>query len=138
MAAGALTKVGDRDLRDSAEAYYQGLAVLDSDNQRLPPYRERVRREIPYQVVARILERCGDQTSESRGTVIFRLPKVCSLSLDERAVERAVVQLKTAPEMDRDLSRYIVDVDGRLRNFATSERRGRNLLAVLQEANAKN
>jgi hypothetical protein len=59
------------------------------------------------------------------------------LSLDERAVERAVVQLKKAPEMDRDLSRYIVDVDGRLRNFATSERRGRNLLAVLQEANAK-
>lgn len=91
VAAGGLTSVGDQHVRDLAETYYQGLKVLDADNQHLPPYRDRVRRELPYEVVARIRERCGDLTTESRGTVIFRLPARCQLSLDEQLIQRAVV-----------------------------------------------
>lgn len=135
VAAGELTKFGDRPLRDLAETYYQGLQVLDSDNQRLPPYRDRVRRELPYEIVARIHERCGDLISETHGTVIFKLPATCHLSLDRPLIEQGVRQLKSAPEMDRDLSRYIVDIDQRLRNFAGSERRGRQFLAALRKAN---
>ena len=136
VAAGSLSKVGDQDLRDLAEAFYQGLTVLDTDNQRLPPYRERVRRELPYDVVARIREQCGDLVSESSGTVIFKLPRRCELSLNERLIRKAVAQLKTAPEMDRDLSRYIVDIDLRIANFGGSERRGRRFLAALERADA--
>lgn len=138
VAAGALTSVGDQRLRDLAETYYQGLKVLDADNQHLPPYRDRVRRDLPYQVVARIRERCSDQTSESHGTVIFRLPVQCQLNLDEQSIRRAVSQLRTAPELDRDLSRYIVDIDQRLVNFAGSERRGKLFLAELRQANSIN
>ena len=137
VAAGALTSVGDQRLRDLAETYYQGLKVLDADNQHLPPYRDRVRRELPYQVVARIRERCSDRTSESRGTVIFRLPVHCQLNLDEQSIRSAVSQLRAAPELDRDLSRYIVDIDQRLSNFAGSERRGRLFLTELRRANSR-
>lgn len=136
VASGSLSKVGDQDLRNLAEAFYQGLAVLDTDNQRLPPYRERVRRELPYDVVARIRGQCGDLISESSGTVIFKLPSKCELSLEKRLVRKAVAQLKTAPEMDRDLSRYIVDIDLRIANFGGSERRGRRFLAALERADA--
>ena len=138
VAAGALTSVGDQRLRDLAETYYQGLKVLDADNQHLPPYRDRVRRELPYQVVARIRERCSDRISEARGTVIFRLPVQCQLNLDGASIRRAVSQLKSAPELDRDLSRYVVDIDQRLGNFAGSESRGRLFLAELRQANSKN
>lgn len=137
VASGALSRIGNQHLRDLAETYYQGLTVLVAENQRLPPYRERVRRELPYQVSSRIRERCGDRVSEMRGTIIFRLPGDCKLSLDERSVERAAVQLRAAPELDRDLSRYILDIDQRLDNFAGSERRSRLFVAALRQANAK-
>ena len=136
VAAGSLSKVGDQDLRNLAEAFYQGLVVLDTDNQHLPPYRERARREIPYDVVARIREQCGDIVSENSGTVIFKVPPKCELSLEERVIRKAVAQLKTAPEMDRDLSRYIVDMDLRIANFGGSERRARRFLAALERAGA--
>jgi hypothetical protein len=135
VAAGALSNIGQQSLRDVADTYYQGLAVLDADIQRLPPYRERVRREIPYDVIDRIRERCGDQVSEVQGTVIFRLPANCKLGLDTSSIDRAVVRLKTAEEMDRDLSRYIVDLDLRLSNLRNSERRGHKFIAALRQAN---
>jgi hypothetical protein len=135
VAAGALKALGDRHLRDIAETYYQGLKVLDDDNEHLPPYRERVRRELPYEVVSRVRERCNDRTSELDGVVIFRLPAECSLSLDRPTLERAVRELRSAPEIDRDLSRYIVDIDQRLSNFAGSDLRGRQFRTALQQAN---
>jgi hypothetical protein len=134
-AAGALTGIGDQDLLDVAETYYQGLKVLDDGNDNLPPYRERVRRELPYEVVSRIRERCDDRTSESHGVVIFRLPVECHLSLDRPTIQRAVDRLRAAPGMERDLSRYVVDIDQRLNNFAGSDRRGRLFLAALEQAN---
>lgn len=135
VAAGALSNVGDQPLRDVADTYYQGLAVLDADMQRLPPYRERVRREIPYEVIVLIRERCGDEVSEAHGTVTFRLPVDCKLALDTSSLDRAAVRLRTAPELDRDLSRYIVDLDQRLSNLRGSEQRGRKFLAALKMAN---
>jgi hypothetical protein len=135
MAAGALRSIGDQHLLDIAETYYQGLKVLDDGNERLPPYRERVRRELPYEVISRIRERCDDRTSESHGVVIFRLPTKCSLMLDAPTIERAVNQLRSSPGIDRDLSRYIVDIDQRLGNFEGSDRRGRQFRDALEHAN---
>jgi hypothetical protein len=135
MAAGALTTIGDQHMRDIAETYYQGLKVLDEGNEHLPPYRERLRRELPYEVVARIRERCDDRTSEFHGVVIFRLPTECNLSLNGPTIESAVDQLRSAPEIDRDLSRYILDIDQRLDNFDGSDRRGRQFRAALKQAN---
>ena len=86
---------------------------------------------IPYPLIARIRQRCSDLVSETRGTFIFRLPTECRLSLDEPSIARAVARLRDAPELDRDLSRYIVDIDQRLGNFADSLRRGRQFLALL-------
>jgi hypothetical protein len=135
LQAGALTSIGDEHLRDIAETYYQGLKVLDDSNEHLPPYRERVRRELPYEVVTAIRERCGDQTSEFHGVVIFQLPSQCHLGLDQRAIQRAVAQLRTAAGLERDLSRYILEIDQRLGNFGGSERRGQQFRAALERAN---
>jgi hypothetical protein len=138
VGAGALTTIGDRPLRDLAETYYQGLTVLDTDNSRLPPYRDRIRRELPYDIVQRIRANCGDRTSEVGGTVIFRLPASCQLGLAPLEKASAVARLRQAPELDRDLSRYLVDIDQRLANFAGSARRSTVFLAALRRENAAN
>lgn len=136
VSEGALSTLGNPALRDIAEAYYQGLAVLDDNNNHLPPYRDRIRRELPYSVVNAIRERCGDQVHEEHGVVIFALPSDCHPGFDSATVREAVTQLKLAPELDRDLSRYIVDIDVRTSNLEGSDRRAVKFLAALRQANA--
>lgn len=137
VSEGALSTLGETALRDIAETYYQGLTVLDETNDHLPPYRERVRRELPYEVVARIRKRCGDRIREDHGVVIFALPAQCHLGLGQAAIDRAAAQLRSAPDIDRDLSRYIVDIDVQIGNFDGSDRRATSFLAALRRANAE-
>lgn len=137
VSEGALSTLGNPVLRNIAEAYYQGLTVIDDTNSRLPPYRDRIRRELPYEIVAAIRERCGDRVHEDRGVVIFALPASCNLGLDPATVRMAVAQLRSANGLDRDLSRYIVDIDVRMSNFEGSNRRAVKFLAALRQANVE-
>lgn len=136
VSAGTLSGVGNAGLRDLAETYYRGLKVLDDSNTQLPPYRDRIRRELPYDIVNRIRTRCGDVTTESHGVVIFRLPEHCAIGLSPDAVRAAVARIRSVPELDRDLSRYIVDLDTRLSNFQGSQRRAIKFKQALAAANA--
>lgn len=136
VSEGALSTLGNPALRDLAEAYYQGLAVLDDTNNHLPPYRDRIRRELPYEIVSAIRDRCGDRVRDDHGAVIFTLPADCHLGLAPATVSQGVTQLRSVPELDRDLSRYIVDIDVRTGNFGSSDRRAVKFLAALRQANA--
>ena len=136
VSEGALSTLGSPALRDIAEAFYQGLRVLDDNNDRLPPYRDRVRRELPYPVVSAIRRQCGDRVREHRGALISSLPPTCRLDLDPTIVRRAAMQLREAPGIERDLSQYIVDLDVRLGNFAGSDRRANTFRNALRQADA--
>lgn len=135
IAAGDLSQVGDSDLRDVAETYYRGLKVIDDSVTDLPAYRDRIRRELPYQVIARIRERCGDVVSERNGVVMFKLPEQCRLDLPPALIATAVARVRSAPGLDRDLSRYIVDLDTRIGNLKGSQDRAVRFDQVLRSAN---
>lgn len=134
VSAGTLSQFGERPLRDLAETYYRGLAVLDDSVGQLPPYRDRIRRELPYPVIAKIRERCGDLVSERDGVVIFRLPSECRLDFPPATVAAAIARVRGAPGLDRDLSRYIVDLDTRLSNIEGSDRRAVRFKEALKAA----
>lgn len=135
VAAGNLSQIGERGLRDVAETYYRGLKVLDDSVSDLPIYRDRIRRELPYAVIARIRERCGDIVSEKNGVVSFELPRSCKLNLPSALIARAVARVHSAPEIDRDLSRYLVDLDTRIGNLKASQRRAARFDQALRSAN---
>lgn len=50
VASGELASIGDQRVRELAAAYYLGMGVLNSDLERIFPYRDRLRREMPYAV----------------------------------------------------------------------------------------
>lgn len=132
--AGSLGRIGDQKLRERLDLHYLGLASIDANIRDVPPYRERLRREMPYEVQQQIRLRCGEQVREVRGAVIRSLPASCQTGLDQKQIASAVARLRAAPEMDRDLTRYITDVDQRLDAYETNRSRSRELRQELTRA----
>ena len=134
VSAGGLAGIGDEKVRAQAAAYYLGMRTVDTELLNLPPYRERIRREMPYAVQDRIRTRCGEQGREVKGAVIRSLPESCRTGLDPAMIARAVAQLRAAPEMDRDLTRYLTDIDQKLNAYEGAQRRARELRQVLEDS----
>ena len=134
VSTGGLGGIGNEKLRGQAAAYYLALRTVDSELANLPPYRDRVRREMPYAVQYRIRTRCREQGKDVRGAVIRSLPASCTTGLDSATIANAVAQLRAAPDMDRDLTRYITDIDQKLNAYEGSERAARELREALEHS----
>jgi hypothetical protein len=100
----------------------------------VPPYRDRIRREMPYAVQERIRSRCGEQSREVEGALIRSLPASCRTGLDSALIASAVAQLRVIPEMDRDLTRYITDIDQKLNSYKGGQRRSLELRQALEDS----
>jgi hypothetical protein len=134
VSTGGIARIGDDNLRARAAAYYLGLRTIDTDLVNLPPYRDRIRREMPYAVQDHIRSRCGEQGREVSGAVIRRLPAACRTGLEPALIAQAVAQLRAVPEMDRDLTRYITDIDQKLNSYSGAQRRSRDLRQALENS----
>lgn len=134
VSTGSLARIGDQKLREQLDLYYLGLTSIDANIKEVPPYRDRIRREMPYAVQERIRSRCGEQSQDVKGAVIRTLPTSCRTGLDRALVAGAVAQLRAAPEMDRDLTRYITDIDQRLNSYDIGRRRARELREALERS----
>lgn len=77
VATGSLGRIGDQKVRERLDLHYLGLRTIDANIREIPPYRDRVRREMPYPVQERIRSQCGDQVREFKGAVIRTLPVSC-------------------------------------------------------------
>lgn len=131
---GRLAGIGSQKLREQLDLHYLGLTAIDTNIRDVPPYRDRIRREMPYAVQMSIRSRCGEQAREVNGAVIRSLPNSCQTGLDRKPIADAVAQLRAAREMDRDLTRYITDIDQRLESYDFAQRRSRELRQKLQDS----
>jgi len=133
VSTGRLAGIGDQNIRERAAAYYLVLTAIDA-SLNVPPYLDRIRREMPYAVQERIRSRCGEQSREVEGAVIRSLPASCRTGLDSALIASAVAQLRAIPEMDRDLTRYITDIDQRLNAYKGGQRRSLELRQALEDS----
>ena len=86
VANGSLARIGDPKLRERLDLHYLGLTTIDANIRDVPPYRDRLRREMLYTVQERIRSRCGEQVREFRGAVIRSLPASCRTDLERRLI----------------------------------------------------
>lgn len=134
VSKGGLARIGAPELRERLDLHYLGLRAIDANIWELPPYRDRIRREMPYVVQARLRARCDEQVREVNGAIVRTLPASCRTGLEQRQIENAVAQLRAAPEMDRDLTRYITDIDQKLSAYDLAQRRSQELRVALERA----
>jgi hypothetical protein len=138
LSAGAMASLGDPLLRDKVANYYVGSEVTGANISQVPPYRDIVRRIMPYPVQQAIRARCNERlVQNSRGSVDIILPKPpCRLGLDAVTVRRAVAQVHDWSGLALDLNRLLVDLDQKLISVDGISRRAANLKTAMTEANS--
>ena len=133
VAAGDLDLLGN--LGERIGTYYVLLDNVSNLTGQFPPYRERLRREIPYNVELPIRQHCSDiNLLNKNGAFRATLPDNCRIGLDRAIVARGVARLRAAPELDRDLSRYVFFLRQTINSHRGVERRARDLRQIIERA----
>lgn len=128
IAAGGLDRLGDSGLRTQIKNFYAGMETAETTLRSTPPYREHLRRVMPYTVQQRARMRCRETlTTASSGEQWNVLPKSCGLGLDPAAVTMAATKVRSSPGMMDDLTRHLIDLDLKLDLFDLIEGRARKL-----------
>ena len=136
LSVGAMANLGDPLLRDKIANYYVTSDVTGANIAVIPPYRDIVRRIMPYAVQEAIRAHCNERlVPNSRGSIDIVLPKgPCELGLDSRTVSGAVSQVQDWPGLALDLNRQLVDLDQKLLSVDAISRRAVDLKSALKAA----
>lgn len=128
QAVGALETLGDVSTRDNVANYYVAVETSEATFRNVPPYREIVRRAIPYGVQARIREACAEvMTTATTGLARLTLPADCALGLDRDELARAAARVRAAPGLELDVTRLLADLDQKLIQTERSQERAARL-----------
>lgn len=138
LSVGAMATLGDPLLRDKISNYYVTSELTGSNIAVVQPYRDIVRRVMPYAVQQAIRAHCNERiVQNSRGSVDIILPKgPCKLGLDPGTVRRAVVQVHDWPGLALDLNRQLVDLDQKLLSVTAITGRATALKTALKKADS--
>ena len=133
ISAGKGELLGGPAIRDRVSNYYLGMQQYEVTFGSIPPFREQLRRTMPYEVQRSIRSRCHEQlTTDADGVTLNILAKSCSLNLSPAVVDRSVDKLRAAPELTKDLTRYLIDLDVKLDVMSALERRAVDLRRRLE------
>jgi hypothetical protein len=138
LSVGAMANLGDPLLRDKIANYYVTSDVTGANISVVPPYRDIVRRIMPYAIQQAIRDHCNERLVQNRnGSVDVILPKgPCELGLDPAAVRQAIIQVHDWPGLALDLNRQLVDLDQKLLSVDTISQRASALKADLKQADS--
>ena len=115
--AGLTHGIGDRETRSHLTNFYTQIRQFDVTALNTTPYRERLRRALPYDVQLAIRESCGERVATlPNGAQIATFPGRCSPSLDQAVIGASVSRLEAA-KLNDDLTRQIADLDQKLSGF---------------------
>lgn len=136
LSVGAMAKLGDPLLRDKIANYYVTSDVTGTNISVVPPYRDIVRRIMPYAVQEAIRARCNERLVQNKnGAMDIILPEgPCNLGLDSDTVRQAVTQVHDWPGLALDLNRQLVDLDQKLLSVRSIAGRAEALKAALRQA----
>jgi hypothetical protein len=138
QSVGATANIGPPALRDQIANYYVSSEVARANVSIVPPYREIVRRIMPYAVQQAIRAHCNERiVQNSRGQTDVILPTgPCRLGLDDATVRKAVAQVHGWPGLALDLNRLLVDLDQKLLSVEGTTDRAVKLRAAIEQFDA--
>jgi hypothetical protein len=135
VSAGAMGSLEDESTRQKIMIYYSSLDMTDVLTAPLPPYREKLRGIVPYELQRAILVDCPElNLRDRRGRPDVSLNATCRPKLDRKAAASAASQIRTAPGMKFELTRSIMDNRSKISQFETMRAEAKELRAVLEAA----
>jgi hypothetical protein len=136
LSTGAMAELGDPLLRDKISNYYVTSEVTGANIAVVPPYRDIVRRIMPYAAQEAIRAHCNERlVQDGRGSVQAIIPQgPCDLGLDAATVRKAVTQVHDWPGLSLDLNRQLVDLDQKVMSVDAIAARAAAVKAALTAA----
>lgn len=101
----------------------------------LAPYRENIRRAIPFAIQDKIRKQCGD-ISDLDLLTRATLPDKCSLSMKEDLIKTAAQSLRTQPNLLLDLQYQIAVYDTQVYNMNDYNRSANRLIHSIEISSA--
>lgn len=133
LSAGLVGLLGGEELQGLASDYYLSLETNVPQMSEAPPYRDILRRAMPYEVQARIRERCGDRLVYwGKQPIGVTLPDRCELGLSTAEASSAQRRVMAVPQIAADLTRYLSALDQKLSVLDGTTRQTDQLVAALQ------
>jgi hypothetical protein len=135
LSVGTMGNLGSPLLRDQIANYYVSAEVTGANISALPPYREVLRRVMPYAIQQSIRSKCNERISvDDRGATHILTPGTCALGLDSKSIRQAVKQVHDSPGLALDLNRWLVDLDQKLLSVDAISARALKLKGELERA----
>jgi hypothetical protein len=132
LSAGAMGLVGDESIRRRIMTYYATLDMTDRITATVPPYRDRVRSIMPYEIQQAILIDCPEKDREdAQGRPDVFLNASCLPKLNPKEAFLAAAQVRSAPGIQLDLTRSIIDADQKILQFQSMRRDASELRAII-------
>jgi len=114
LAVGAIGALKNVSVRKRLANFYRGIGAPVFLIEQIVPYRELVRRKMPYAVQAEIRARCGDRSKvNDLGEPILSLPDTCVIQLTGLQTSDAVARILDADIRD-ELVRRLSDLDSKI------------------------
>jgi len=134
ISVGALATIGPPATREAISNYYVGVETSETTFRNVPPYREIVRRALPYRVQERIRAACAEQmgTAESLLSTLT-LPATCELGLEREELTRAAARVRATPGLELDVTRLLADIDQKLIQAQRSIERAERMATELAD-----
>jgi hypothetical protein len=133
LSDGSLKIISKLKVRQRLAQYYRGISASGNVFLNIPPYREKLRTVLPFEVQHVIYDNCGEIFSEDEtGVPILTIPEQCALNLSKEQVHNAVSKLLAA-DLEPDLTRLLSDIELKLQLFKVVDRRTRELRQFLED-----
>lgn len=135
VSAGLAGLIGDEKLQEMVSDHYLSLATDLPQLAEAPPYRELLRREMPYAVQAPIRTRCGDRDVHLGDQIIGqKFAERCVLGLDPRLVAGSIGHLRAVAGIDTALTRYLSALDQKITILGANSDKTDRLVKALEVA----
>jgi len=133
LSDGSLKTISKVIIRQRLAQYYRGISASGNVFMNTPPYREKLRMALSFEVQQIIYNNCGETYLEDEtGLPILTFPEQCELKLSKQKIDKAVSKL-IAADLRKDLTRVLSDIELKLQLFEVVKRRTNELYEFLEE-----
>jgi len=137
-AAELVDRLGDEETQLTASDFYLSVEAAQRSNEAIFPYRTLLREVMPYDLQSQIRTECGDrEVYYGRRLVGIRLVVPCPLAIDPEKAAQAARRIRSAPDLEQQMTRYMASLDEKLDNLGTAEQQARQFRDRLSEASRR-
>lgn len=139
MAAnGLVDDLGDDETQQLASDFYLSVEVGQRVNEATFPYRTLLREVMPYDIQQQIRDECGDRDVFYEGRLVgIRLVIPCRMKIDPAKAAAAANVVRSAPDIHRQMTRYVASLDEKLNNLGLAHRQAKEFQSrLIAEAHA--